>query len=311
MPDINLITIVGPTATGKTKLAARLAHALDSEVISADSRQVYRNMDLGTGKDYADYLVHGKRISSHLVDIVDAGTQYNVYEYQRDFLKVFEPLRKAGIIPVLCGGTGMYVEAVLKGYKLIRVPVNQSLREELEKWPDRALIEKLRSFKTLHNTTDITQRKRLIRAIEIEAHYADHPEHDSDFPTIRSFIAGVMVDRETRRRRITERLHRRLKAGMVDEVRFLLDRGIKSETLIYYGLEYKFIALYLAGELTHEQMVDRLNTAIHQYAKRQMTWFRGMEKRGFDIFWVDGCLAVEEQARIIRDQLSKQGVGSG
>jgi len=310
MTDINLITVLGPTAAGKTKLAARLAYEVGSDVISADSRQVYREMDMGTGKDYDDYLVHGKRVTAHLVDIVDPGYQYNVYEYQQDFLEIFELLQNAGKIPVLCGGTGMYIEAVLKGYRLIQVPENNRLRKELQDVPNEHLVLKLKSFKKLHNTTDITQRKRLIRAIEIETYYAEHPKTDAGYPDIQPFIVGVRVDRETRRKRITERLNKRLKEGMVDEVQRLLDRGVDKNILIYYGLEYKFITQYLLGHLTHEQMVDKLNTAIHQFAKRQMTWFRGMEKRGFKIFWIDGLLPFREQVYIVLDQLSRSGVNS-
>jgi len=308
MADINLITVLGPTASGKTKLAARLAHALDTEVISADSRQVYRDMDLGTGKDYADYLVLGKRVRVHLLDVVDAGYRYNVYEYQRDFLEVFDHLRNRDKIPVLCGGTGLYIEAVLKGYKLIRVPENPELRARLKAMPYEDLVKKLKSYKKLHNTTDITQRKRLIRAIEIEAYYDEHPENDTGYPRIEPFIVGVHIDRDTRRRRITERLHKRLNESMVEEVRGLLDRGVDKDVLIYYGLEYKYITQFLLEELTYEQMVDQLNTAIHQYAKRQMTWFRGMEKRGSNISWIDGLLPVGEQTRIVLDQLSAKGI---
>ena len=311
MAGINLITVLGPTATGKTKLAARLAHTLGSEIISADSRQVYRDMDLGTGKDYADYMVEGKQIPAHIVDIVDAGYQYNVYEFQRDFLTVFDQLQKRNTIPVLCGGTGLYIEAVLKGYKLIRVPENPELRAGLQAMPDEDLLKILKSYKKLHNTTDIKQRKRLIRAIEIEAYYAEHPENDTGYPRIEPFLFGVRVDRDTRRNRITERLHKRLQEGMVEEVRGLLDKGIKKELLLYYGLEYKYITQFLLNELRYDEMVRQLNTAIHQYAKRQMTWFRGMERRGFRISWIDGLLPVEEQRRAALVQLSSRGVGTG
>jgi tRNA dimethylallyltransferase len=265
---INLITILGPTASGKTSLAAHLAYEINTEIISADSRQVYRNMDLGTGKDYQEYFISGKKIPVHLVDIVDAGYQYNVYEYQRDFLKAYEKITSKQKIPVLCGGTGMYIEAVLKGYKLIRVPVNPALRETLAEEPVKDLIKKLESYKVLHNTTDITRRKRLIRAIEIEEYYLEHPEAESEYPDIHPFIAGVDPGREIRRKRITERLKKRLHHGMVEEVKELLKQGINKDILVYYGLEYKYITLYVLGEISYEEMFRKLETAIHQFAKR-------------------------------------------
>ena len=300
---INLITILGPTASGKTSLAAHLAYEINTEIISADSRQVYRDMDLGTGKDYQDYFISGKKVPVHLVDIVDAGYQYNVYEYQRDFLKAYEKITSKQKIPVLCGGTGMYIEAVLKGYKLIKVPVNPALRETLAEEPVYDLIRKLESYKVLHNTTDITRKKRLIRAIEIEEYYLDFPEAESEYPDIHPFIVGVDPGREIRRKRITERLKKRLHHGMVEEVKELLKRGINKDILVYYGLEYKYITLYVLGEISYEEMFGKLETAIHQFAKRQMTWFRGMEHRGFEIFWVDGLLPVEEKTSKILEKL--------
>ncbi len=295
----NLIVILGPTATGKTALAAHLAHKLGTEMISADSRQVYRGMDIGTGKDYGDYIVAGKNIPVHLVDIVNAGYKYNVYEYQRDFFQIFQDFNSKNIPPVLCGGTGLYIEAVLKGYKLIRVPDNPELRSTLEDKSIEELTKQLISFKKLHNTTDLKHRKRLIRAIEIETYYAGHPEVESDTPQIKPLIIGIKLSREERRRRITERLRKRLDEGMLDEVRNLLAEGVDKETLIYYGLEYKYMVMFLEGELNHDEMFSQLETAIHRFAKRQMTWFRGMEKRGFPIHWVDALASKEENVETI------------
>jgi len=299
----NLIVILGPTASGKTALAAHLAHRLGTEMISADSRQVYRGMDIGTGKDYGDYIVAGKQVPVHLVDVVDAGYKYNVYEFQRDFFRVFQDLEKKNKIPVLCGGTGLYIEAVLKGYKLIRVPDNPDLRDSLKEKNLKELTEQLMSFKKLHNTTDLKNRKRLIRAIEIETYYACHPEMESNTPHIRPLIIGTELNREERRRRITERLKNRLDEGMTDEVSTLLAGGVDKETLIYYGLEYKYLTMYLDGKLNHEEMFRQLETAIHRFAKRQMTWFRGMEKRGFTIHWLDAMAPKEENVETILGML--------
>lgn len=295
----NLITILGPTASGKTSLAAKLAYILKTEIISADSRQVYKGMDLGTGKDYDDYVISGEKIPVHLVDIVDAGYKYNVYEYQQNFVKVFKQISRDKKIPILCGGTGMYLEAVLKGYNLIAVPENLKLREELQEVKTKDLIERLKDYKELHNTTDITQRKRLIRAIEIEEYYLEHHEIVSDYPDIKTFIAGVRIDRESRRNRISDRLQKRLDEGMVDEVRTLIESGIDPNTLIYYGLEYKYITLYIQGKLSYSEMFRKLETAIHKFAKRQMTWFRGMERRGFEIYWIDWSLPDDEKVDLI------------
>ncbi len=299
----NLIVILGPTATGKTALAAHLAHKLGTEIISADSRQVYRGMDIGTGKDYGDYIVAGKQVPVYLVDIVDAGYKYNVYEYQKDFFRVFQDLEIMNKLPVLCGGTGLYIEAVLKGYKLIRVPDNPELRDSLKDKSMEELAEQLMSFKKLHNTTDLKHRKRLIRAIEIETYYTGHPEMEEDIPLIRPLIFGTKISREERRRRITERLKIRLDEGMLDEVRALLAGGVDKETLIYYGLEYKYLVMFLDGELNYEEMFRQLETAIHRFAKRQMTWFRGMEKRGFTIHWLDALAPKEKNVEIISGML--------
>ncbi len=297
--DYNMITVLGPTASGKTSLAAKLAHNLKTEIISADSRQVYRGMDLGTGKDYDDYIILGQKVPTHLLDIVDAGYKYNVYEYQKDFVRMFCNIRDQGKVPILCGGTGMYLEAVLKGYRLIAVPDNMKLRDELKNINTAQLIDRLKSYKQPHNTTDIRQRKRLIRAVEIEEYYANNQELVTKYPHIKPAIVGVGIDRDSRRKRITTRLQIRLNEGMVDEVRDLLESGVDPDTLIYYGLEYKYITLYLQKELSYDEMFKKLEAAIHQFAKRQMTWFRGMERRGFEIFWIDWALPDEEKVKLI------------
>lgn len=296
----NLLSVIGPTASGKTSLAVQLAVALGGEVISADSRQVYRGMDLGTGKDLEDYCVNGRVVPYHLIDIVDAGYKYNVFEYQRDFVKVWEDCEQRGVVPVLCGGSGLYVEAVLKGYKLLAVPVNEALRATLEGKGLQELAQRLSSYKKLHNTTEIDTPKRAIRAIEIEEYYRTHPYEEKDFPGIDALIVGVDVNREIRRERITHRLHERLENGMVEEVRRILESGVKPEDLIYYGLEYKYLTLYLIGELSYDEMVKQLNVAIHQFAKRQMTWFRKMERAGFDIHWLRAEMPMEEKIETVR-----------
>jgi len=297
----NLITILGPTASGKTSVAANVARALDGEVISADSRQVYRGMDLGTGKDLAEYIIEGQQIPYHLIDIVDAGYEYNVFEYQKDFLKVFEDVATRGKLPIMCGGSGLYLEAVLKNYKLIQVPINEQLRQTLEGKSLDELTEILRTYKSdLHNQTDIENEKRAIRAIEIEEYYLSHPEINTGIPDIHSLVVGVQFDRQTRRKRITARLRQRLREGMLDEVQRLLDSGLTPEQLTYYGLEYKFMTQHLTGQLTYQEMFDGLNVAIHQFAKRQMTWFRRMEKQGIEIRWLDGFMPLEEKvAKIV------------
>jgi tRNA dimethylallyltransferase len=298
----NLITILGPTASGKTSIAAKVAHVLNGEVISADSRQVYRGMDLGTGKDYADYLVDGEQIPYHLIDIVEAGYEYNVFEYQKDFLKVFEDISSRGKLPVMCGGSGLYLEAVLKNYKLIQVPINQELRKKLEGKSLDELTEILKEYKSeLHNITDVENEKRAVRAIEIEEYYLSHPEINTGMPEIKSLVIGVEFDRQTRRKRITTRLRQRLREGMLDEVQQLLDSGLTPEQLTYYGLEYKFMTQHLTGELSWQEMFDGLNVAIHQFAKRQMTWFRRMEKQGIEIRWLDGFMPLDEKVAKIVD----------
>ena len=297
--NYDLVTILGPTASGKTPLAAALAYRLNAEIISGDSRQVYRRMDLGTGKDLADYVVDGKRIPYHLIDIVEPGYKYNVFEFQRDFLQAYDEIRQRGVLPILCGGTGMYIESVLKGYKLLPVPENQELRASLADKSLEELTTILAGYKKLHNSTDVDTVKRAIRAIEIEEYYRQQPVSAREFPAINSLVIGVDIDRDLRRAKITRRLKQRLDEGMVDEVRALLDAGIPDEDLIYYGLEYKYLTLYAVGQLTYDEMFHQLEIAIHQFAKRQMTWFRGMERRGFNIHWIDASLPMEQKVEEI------------
>ena len=286
----NMITVLGPTATGKTRFAAKLADRLNGEIISADSRQVYKGMDIGTGKDYKDYLVAGKSIPVHLIDIVEPGYEYNVFEYQADFIRVFNEILSHDKLPVLCGGSGLYLEAVLKGYRLINVPLNEPLRKALEKKSMEEMTDMLKSRKTMHNITDLVTRKRLVRAIEIESFYHENPDVNQDYPDLKPFIIGISCDRDSRREKITKRLKERLNNGMIDEVAQLIQGGISFERMMYYGLEYKYIALYLKGDLTCDEMFTDLNIAIHQFAKRQMTWFRRMERNGLKINWLDANL---------------------
>lgn len=305
MPNYDLIAILGPTASGKTPFAAALADVLDTEIISADSRQIYRGMDLGTGKDLVDYTVNGKQIPYHLIDIADPGYKYNVFEYQRDFLTAYDSIKQKEKLPVLCGGTGMYLEAVLKGYRLLPVPENPELRTRLADKSLEELTEMLKQYKSLHNTTDVDTAKRAIRAIEIEEYYAHTPVDERAFPKLNSLIIGVDIDRELRREKISRRLRQRLDEGMVDEVRRLIESGIQPDDLIYYGLEYKYLTLYAIGKLTYEEMYKELETAIHQFAKRQMTWFRGMERRGFTIHWMDAGLPMEEKIAFVQAKLKE------
>jgi tRNA dimethylallyltransferase len=289
----NLIVVTGPTASGKTAFAAQLALPLNGEIISADSRQVYRGMDKATGKDFKDYIVGGKHIPYYLVDIVDPGYEYNVFEFQKDFIAAFGAIHNNGSLPILCGGTGLYIESVLKGYKLIDVKENKELRESLNKKTDAELVEKLKSYKTPHNLTDIRDRKRLMRAVEIQQYNAEHPEMDFSFPEIHPVIFGIHFDRATLRKRITDRLDARLNSGMVEEVRALLRKGMTPEQLKFYGLEYKYLTQFVIGEICYNDMFNLLNTAIHQFAKRQMTWFRKMEREGSTIHWIDGALSMD------------------
>ena len=299
MNKYELITILGPTASGKTALAAALAARLDTEIISADSRQLYRGMDIGTGKDLADYVVDGKSIPYHLIDICDPGYKYNVFEYQHDFFRVFTALRERGLLPILCGGTGLYIEAVLKGYKLLDVPPNPALRERLGGKSLSELETILASYKVLHNKTDVDSVQRAIRAIEIEEFYRTQAPDVREYAPLNSLIVGVDIDRELRREKISRRLRVRLDEGMVDEVRRILSNGVAPEDLIYYGLEYKFLTLYIIGKMTYEEMVSQLEIAIHQFAKRQMTWFRGMERRGCTIHWLDATLPMADKVEQI------------
>lgn len=300
MSSFDLITIIGPTASGKTSFACKLAHDLNTEIISGDSRQVYRGMDIGTGKDLSDYIVDGSTISYHLIDIRDASYKYNIFEYQHDFYQAYTSIKERDKIPVLCGGSGLYIESVLKGYNLINVPENKGLRQKLE---DKSLAELtviLNSYKSLHNTTDADTAQRAIRAIEIEEYKKVHNTDCNEYPPLNSLIVGVDIDRELRRQRISARLKSRLEEGMIEEVQSLLDAGIAPDDILYYGLEYKFVTQYLLKEITYNQMYSELEIAIHQFAKRQMTWFRGMEKRGLHIHWIDATLPDEEKVEIVK-----------
>lgn len=307
-----MITIIGPTASGKTDLAAHLAKKLidegvKAEIISGDSRQVYRGMDIGTGKDLADYTVDGIAIPYHLIDIRDAGTKYNIFEYQQDFLHAYEDITSRGALPILCGGSGLYVESVIREYHLSPVPQNAELREELS---HKSLAEltailedlKERNHSDMHNKTDVDSPQRAIRAIEIETYNLEHPTQDREFPKIETTVFGVDIPRDLRREKITRRLKARLEEGMIDEIRRLIDSGVAPDDLIYYGLEYKYVTEHVIGKLTYEEMFHQLEIAIHQFAKRQMTWFRGMERRGIKINWIDATLPMEEKVNKIKDK---------
>lgn len=307
-----MITILGPTASGKTRLAAALAADVGGEIISADSRQVYRRMDIGTGKDLGDYVVGDKHIRCHLVDIREPGTKYNLFAYQQDFLQAYNDIMQRGMTPILCGGTGLYLEAVLKGYLLSPVPQNDVLRQRLEGKSLDELTEMLKELKRrngtiMHNRTDVDTAQRAIRAIEIEEFHLHTPVSDRFFPKIDSIIIGVDISREERRKRITTRLRQRLEEGMVEEVRALLDSGIPAEDLIYYGLEYKYVTEYVIGKLSFEEMFRQLEIAIHQFAKRQMTWFRGMERRGTYIHWIDAMMPVDQKVKAIHEIMRETG----
>lgn len=302
-----MITIIGPTATGKTALATHIASRLgNGEIISADSRQVYRGMDLGTGKDLEEYYVEGRAIPYHLIDIVDAGYKYNLYEYQRDFLEAYALVNSRGGEAILCGGTGLYVEAILGGYRLMEVPVNAPLRERLSGLTLEELSAELKRYPNYrtHNKTDVDTIKRAIRAIEIADYYAAHESENAPYPELNPIIIGVGIERDERRARISERLEKRVNDGMIDEVKRLIAGGVKPEDLIYYGLEYKFLTKYVIGEIDYHTMLHDLEIAIHQFAKRQMTWFRGMERRGWKIEWIEGKAPlegrVEEALNIIK-----------
>lgn len=299
-----MITILGPTATGKTIVAANVAYRMNGEVISADSRQVYRNMNIGTGKDYDDYSIEGREVPCHLVDICEAGEKYSVYRYQKDFLTVYNEIVSRDKLPVMCGGTGMYIESILEGYRLISVPVNYSLRDNLEGKSMEELTNILKAYKELHNITDITLRKTVVRAIEIAKYYSEHNYEESEFPEIDSLVVGIKFDRNSRRKRISDRLKTRFEDGMVEEVKSLLESGVSEETLIYYGLEYKFITWYLQEKIGYDEMFSQLETSIHRFAKRQMTWFRRMERNGIEIKWLDGYLSLDEKIEKVMEWYS-------
>jgi len=292
--SIPLITVLGTTAVGKTTFAARLASALDTEIISADSRQVFKGMDIGTGKDLNEYWVNNKRIPTHLIDIAEPGSEYNVFRFQRDFCVAFNEISSKGKTPILCGGTGLYIESVLSGYQLIEVPINENLRKELGQLSYNELVVKLSSLRMLHNSTDILDRERMLRAIEIEIYKKENDSRKPDFDLRNSIVFGILFDRKTVRSRITQRLLQRLDEGMIEEVERLLDIGISAEKIKWYGLEYKYVAMFILGELNKNEMFALLNTAIHQFAKKQMTWFRRMEKNGIKINWLEGENGLEE-----------------
>lgn len=300
-----MITLLGPTATGKTRLAASLAAILGGEIISADSRQVYRGLDLGTGKDLDDYIVDGNQIPFHLIDIHDPGYEYNIFEFQRDFYEAHRLIEKNGKLPILCGGSGMYLDSILRTYQMKDAPVNKNLRKELADWSPKQLINRLKAVSSLHNTTDITMPDRLIRAIEIaEAENSSKILFDY-LKGLRSINFGIFFERQQIRERITDRLHKRLEEGMVDEVKNLLESGFTEDQLTFYGLEYKYLTLFVVGKISWEEMFEKLNIAIHQFAKRQMTWFRRMEKKGVRIVWMDGNLSEEEKISLIFQKLPK------
>ena len=305
MQTQKMITILGPTACGKTSVATALAADVDGEIISADSRQVYRGMDIGTGKDLADYVVDGKAVPYHLIDIADPGTKYNLFEFQRDFHNAYNDIVGRGVMPILCGGTGLYIEAVLKGYSLSTVPQNHELRDRLggkslEELTEMLVDLKRRNGSNMHNRSDVDSCQRAIRAIEIEEYNLRHPMPDRELPPVDSLIVGIDIDRDERRAKITRRLRQRLDEGMVDEVRRIIESGVAPEDLIYYGLEYKFVTEYVIGRLSYDEMFRQLEIAIHQFAKRQMTWFRGMERRGFTIHWISAALPMEQKISEIK-----------
>ncbi len=301
MGNFNMITVLGHTAGGKTALAANAALLFDGEIISADSRQVYRGMNLGTGKDYDDYLLEDKEICYHLIDIVDAGYEYNVFEFQKDFTQAFNKIEEKGLLPILCGGSGLYIESVLRNYKLVNVPVDKLLRERLDTLSMKELVDILNSFGPVHNTTDTESRKRAIRAIEILKYQQENEVEETVVPELSSLVVGLNFEREERRSRITRRLHQRLDEGMVGEAKILMEQGVDAAKLEYYGLEYKYLSQYITGILSYDQMVTELNSAIHRFAKRQMTYFRGMERRGIQIHWMDGELSMKEKMAQIKE----------
>lgn len=310
MQNQKMITILGPTASGKTSVAAALALRTGGEIISADSRQVYRRMDIGTGKDLADYTIGDVHIPYHLIDIAEPGTKYNLFQYQQDFHQAYDLIRSRGKLPILCGGTGLYIEAVLGGYSLSPVPQNPKLRESLEgKSLDeltQMLVElKQKNGSNMHNRTDVDTAQRAIRAIEIETYNLEHPTPERQMPPVDSLVIGINIDRELRREKITRRLKARLEEGMCDEIRSLIDGGVNPDDLIYYGLEYKFVTEYVVGKTSYEEMFRQLEIAIHQFAKRQMTWFRGMERRGYTIHWIDAAQSMDEKVEAIMSLMNE------
>ena len=310
MQNQKMITILGPTASGKTSVAAALALRTGGEIISADSRQVYRRMDIGTGKDLADYTIGDVQIPYHLIDIAEPGTKYNLFQYQQDFHEAYDEIRSRGKLPILCGGTGLYIEAVLGGYSLSPVPQNQALRDSLEgkslEELTRMLVElKRQNGSNMHNRTDVDTAQRAIRAIEIETYNLEHPTPERQMPPVDSLVIGINIDRELRREKITRRLKARLEEGMCDEIRSLIDGGVNPDDLIYYGLEYKFVTEYVVGKTSYEEMFRQLEIAIHQFAKRQMTWFRGMERRGYTIHWIDAAQSMDEKVEAIMSLMNE------
>lgn len=310
MQNQKMITILGPTASGKTSVAAALALRTGGEIISADSRQVYRRMDIGTGKDLADYTIGDVHIPYHLIDIAEPGTKYNLFQYQQDFHQAYDLIRSRGKLPILCGGTGLYIEAVLGGYSLSPVPQNQKLRDSLEGKSLDQLTQMLVQLKqkngsNMHNRTDVDTAQRAIRAIEIETYNLEHPTPERQMPPVDSLVIGINIDRELRREKITRRLKARLEEGMCDEIRSLIDGGVNPDDLIYYGLEYKFVTEYVVGKTSYEEMFRKLEIAIHQFAKRQMTWFRGMERRGYTIHWIDAAQSMDEKVEAIMSLMNE------
>ncbi|MBW6498836.1 MAG: tRNA (adenosine(37)-N6)-dimethylallyltransferase MiaA [Bacteroidales bacterium] len=304
LPNPNLLVVItGPTATGKTRLAACVAAKCEGEVISADSRQVYRGMDVGTGKDLHDFMVDDLLVPYHLVDIVDPGYEYNVFEFQQDFIKALKHIQKRRKQPVLCGGTGLYIEAALKGYALQKVEPDPELRQSLQLLTNEELSQLLAQYRPLHNTTDTTDRERLIRAIEIGVHQKNQAPQKTGYPAFKPIIFGIHFERKVIRQRITERLSRRLETGMLDEINRLLSSGLKPEQLKFYGLEYRILTQYVTGEISYDEMFTTLNTAIHQFAKRQMTWFRRMERNGLQINWIDGNLSIDEKVDQVLEKI--------
>ena len=315
----NMITIIGPTASGKTQLASHLAadyiiEGIPAEIISGDSRQVYRGMDIGTGKDLQDYHIERDGmvidVPCHLVDICNPGEKYNIFEYQTDFLNVWQNIQERGALPILCGGSGLYVESVIRNYNLSPVPKNDALRQELQSKSMTELTEILMRLKKLnnsdmHNKTDVDSPQRAIRAIEIEQYNSEHTTEDRTFPVIDTVVFGVDIPREFRREKISSRLKNRIDEGMVDEIRRLLSQGVEPDDLIYYGLEYKYVTEYVIGRRSYDDMLSELETRIHQFAKRQMTWFRGMERRGIKIHWIDAMLPMEDKVKKIKELYSR------